>query len=330
MRVGVLGTGKYLPKRVVSSTEIDVKLGLSSGTIESKTGVGSRHFIQDETLSQMAKYAAIDALKKAQLDLNEIDLIISAGASPEQIIPCNAVLFQKELGLGESGIPCLDIDATCLSFLAAFDLAATAITAGRYRHVLIISSEISSLGLNDEDIETVGLFGDGAVAVVVGRSRENGSSEIIDHQLKTYSDSSDLCQIVGGGSKLPGYDYCMANRKSYLFQMNGPKLFKQAMKYLPGNVEDFFSKNNQYSMDDIKYVIPHQASGSGMALMRRRLNIEPERWVDILNKHGNCIAASMPMALHELIQTNAIKRGDLLLMIGTGAGISVGLTLLRY
>jgi 3-oxoacyl-[acyl-carrier-protein] synthase-3 len=330
MRLGVLGTGKYLPKKIVRSTEIDLKLGLTAGTIESKTGVGSRHFIQDETLSQMAKYAATQALENAQLKANQIDLIISAGASPEQIIPCNAVLFQKELGLGESGIACFDIDATCLSFLSALDYASSAIAVGRYKNVLIISSEISSLGLNDEDIETVGLFGDGAVAVIVGQPDKKHSTEIIDHQLRTYSSSADLCQIVGGGSKLPGYEYCTSNKSSYLFQMNGPKLFKQAMKYLPGNVEEFFTKNNNYSLSDVKFVIPHQASGSGMALMRRRLNIEAERWVDILNTHGNCIAASLPMALHELTQNNAVKPGDLLLLIGTGAGISVGMTLLRY
>lgn len=330
LRIEILGSGKYLPSRKVPSSEIDLRLNLRPGTVESKTGVKVRSFIQNESLSDMARYATESALKNARLNLRDIDLIISAGASPEQIIPSNATLFQKALGKEAYGIPCFDVDATCLSFMTAFDLASSYIAVGRYRRILIISSEIASLGLHDEDIETAGLFGDAAVAVIIGPTPPERPGEIIDHLLLTYSDCSDLCEIIGGGSRLPGYRFDGANRNQYLFQMSGPKLFKQAMKHTPEALDRILKRNTQSSFSEIKYFIPHQASGSAMELMRRKLNCDEKKWVNILENHGNCIAASLPMGLHELIETKAIERGDLLMMIGTGAGISVGLTLFRY
>jgi len=168
--VKVLSTGKYLPKRKVTVGELAQTLNISEDWIRRKSGVLTRYFVEDETVSLMGAQAAQQALSAAELSSKDLDAIICASSIAEQGIPCTAVLIQQQLGIEDSGIPAFDINATCLSFLAALDTLSYLVHAGRYQRVLIVSSEIASIGMNWSHHESCTLFGDGAAAVILEKT----------------------------------------------------------------------------------------------------------------------------------------------------------------
>ncbi|WP_223067238.1 beta-ketoacyl-ACP synthase III [Paenibacillus caui] len=325
----ILGSGTYLPKRIVTSAEIDHRIGVPEGWSERKSGVKIRHFVEDETASFMGAMAANRALEHAGLSPNDIDCIIGASGTMEQPIPCNAVLIQQELGLGSSGVPCFDMNSTCLSFLAALDVASYLIEAGRYSHILLVSSDISSVGLDWQQQESSILFGDGAAAFVVGRSQSTENSRILSSRLETYSKGAHLSEIRGGGTKVHPRKHTESTKGEFLFDMNGRAIFKMASEL----VQSFFARLFEpcgMSMEEMDMVIPHQASQAAMNLMRKRLGIDEDKFMNIIENHGNVIAASIPMALHKAIEQEKVTRGDKILLFGTSAGLSLGAMILEY
>lgn len=330
-KIRIRSMGKYLPELKVLGKELDRKLGLSEGSTEKISGVQSRHFASpSETNSKMGARAARMALDRAGLKYEDLDAIISASGSIEQIIPCGAALLQKELGGENSGTPSFDINSTCLSFVTALDVVSFLISAGKYKRVLIVSSEIASIGLNWSHLEAASLFGDGAVAAIVEAADSTTSSRIISSHMETYSSGSTTCQIEGGGSKLPAWNHSHHGPdERFLFSMDGRKAFRMASEKLPAFLKTIFDGTG-HDLSTIKMIVPHQASMSGMELLRRRMGVEREKWMEILPNHGNCIAASIPMALFEAIEQRRISRGDTVLLMGTSAGLSIGGVLLEY
>jgi 3-oxoacyl-[acyl-carrier-protein] synthase III len=326
--VKILSTGKYLPKNKVTAQELAKQIGVSSRWIEQKSGVMSRHFIEDETASQMGAYAAKEALAAANLSIREIDYIVCASTVPEQGIPCTAALIQRQLGIEASGIPGFDINSTCLSFVTALDTLSYLIDAGRYHRVLLVSSEIATLALDWTDHESCILFGDGAAAVIVEKSPPSDSSKILTSRMETYSDGINLSQCLGGGSKYHPREYA-THPNDFVFQMDGRSLYRMASKILPGFVQRLFEPVG-LSMRDMQLVIPHQASLMAMRLLSKQLEIPEGAMMVIAHDHGNTIAASIPMALHEAIHQSRLQRGDRTLLLGTSAGLSVGGIVLEY
>lgn len=330
----IKGSGHYLPQRVVTSLELDEKAGVAAGVFENASGVKSRRYANDEESSSfMGARAAIAALESARLKFADIDLILGACGTPEQAIPCTAALIQKAMGQEHSGTPCFDVNSTCLSFISAFQVAASLIQQGVYRNILIVSSEVASVGLNYRHLESASLFGDGAVAFVLGRDEiaAHGESTLLGYHMETYSSGWDTCQIGGGGSRLhpSKLDWRLdKDDHRFLFSMNGPKVFKLASKLLPEFVARLEQKSG-VSLTEAKLMIPHQASGSALELIRRKLGLEPERMVKIISEHGNMIAASIPLALHYCITDGRLKSGDVAFLIGTSAGFSIGGLVLR-
>lgn|GEM_PF-35160 len=329
--IRILGTGKYLPRRQVTGAELDRKLGLAEGSTTRISGVEVRHFAsEDELNSVMGAHACMAALENAQLKYEDIDAIVYVSGSVEQIIPCTAALVQKRLGKENSGTPCFDINATCLSFVTGLDVMSYLVDAGRYRKILLVSAEIASFGLNWKHLEAASLFGDGAAAVIIGKSPEGETSHILSSAMETYSSGSDTCRIEGGGSRLHAKHHLPGQEdERFLFAMDGRKAFKMAAEKIPAFLDRLFL-GTSVTLKDVKLVVPHQASLSGMELLRRRIEVEKERWMTILPNHGNCIAASIPMALHTAIEQKRITRGDLILLVGTSAGFSMGGVLLEY
>jgi 3-oxoacyl-[acyl-carrier-protein] synthase III len=325
--VRILSTGKYLPKRKVTAQELSQAIGVASTWIEKKSGVMVRHFVEDETASQMGACAAREALATANLSIQSIDCIVCASTVPEQGIPCTAALVQRHLGISAAGIPAFDINATCLSFVTAFDTLSYLIDAGRYHRVLLVSSEIATLALNWSDHESCTLFGDGAAAVIVEKSLAN-SSAILAARMETYSDGADLSQCLGGGSKHHPREYA-THPEHFVFQMNGRAIYRMASKILPGFLQRLFEPVG-LSMTDMQLVIPHQASLMAMRLLSKQLEIPEGALMVIAHNHGNTIAASIPMTLHEAIHQGRLNRGDRALLLGTAAGLSVGGIVLRY
>ena len=326
-KVKIVGTGSYVPKRVVNAQEIDELIGAKKGWSEKKSGVKQRYFIEDETASYMAAEAAKAAISDAKLTLLDIDCIVSASGTNEQAIPCNAALIQKQLGLQDSGIPCFDFNSTCLSFVTALDMMSYAIDQGRFQRVLIVSSEISSVGLNWSQHESSILFGDGACAFILSQSNE--TSSIIASKMETYSEGAHFSEIRGGGTKIHPRHYSEKTATEFLFDMDGRAIFKLSYKRLPNFLKGLFDQTG-LSMDDMDMVIPHQASASAMKIIRKKLGVSEERFMNIIENYGNVIAASIPLAFHEAIKHGKLERGDLILLLGTSAGLSIGGIILEY
>ncbi|RXZ79395.1 beta-ketoacyl-ACP synthase III [Paenibacillaceae bacterium] len=328
-RIRILGTGKYLPSRQVTAAQLDEKLGKPQGWVLKKSGVRVRHYADGETVSQMGAKAAWAALEAASLTFDDIDCVICTSSVPEQPIPCTAALIQKEMNQGDSGVPCFDVNSTCLSFLAGLDLISYLVDAGRYSRVLLVAPEIASLGLNEAHAESAILFGDGAAAVVIGQSQPGESSGIRAARIETYGSGYELSQIRGGGSKYPFRNYRPDDEAPFLFEMQGEALFKKTSKLLPAFLERLF-KEADVCMDDLKLVIPHQGSAMAMRLLQKKLGIPHEKMMNFIENHGNMIAASLPMGIHEAVQANRIRRGERFALIGISAGISLGGIILEY
>lgn len=326
-RVKILSTGKYLPKKQVTAQEIGLRLDLTKDWVEKKSGVLLRHFVDGETASLMGAFAAKKALIAAGLSIGDIDCLISTSGVPEQAIPCTASLIQKHLDAGDSGIPAFDINSTCLSFITGLDIVSYLIDAGRYKRVLLIASEVST-GLNWDDKESCTLFGDGAAAAIIAKSDDTESSRILSSYMQTYSKGAHLTECQGGGNKYHPRDYAN-NPETFLFKMDGRAVYRLASNILPSFVERLLQLSG-LKMADMQMVIPHQASLMAMRLLRKQLGIPEEKLMVIVHNHGNTIAASVPMALHEAIIQGKIQRGDKIMLLGTSAGFSVGGIVLEY
>jgi 3-oxoacyl-[acyl-carrier-protein] synthase-3 len=328
-KVKIVGTGTYLPKQLISSDEMDRRLDVPSGWVLQKSDVITRHFIKDETAAEMGASAAYAALKDAGLDFADIDCIVCTSGTMQQPIPCTAVLIQKAMQQEDSGVPCFDVNATCLSFVTGLDLLSYMVDAGRYRRVLLIATEIASKGINWTDKESASLFGDGAAAVVIEQSSQSDSSCIFHAAMETYSSGAHLSEIRAGGSAQHAMHHTASNAEDYLFRMNGQAIFRMASKLLPRFVERLLAEV-QMRMVDLRLVIPHQGSAMAMRLLRKRLHISEEQLLYITPSFGNTIAASIPIGLHEAIRQGKMSRGDRVLLLGTSAGLSLGGLVFEY
>ena len=324
--VRIRSVGSFLPRRVVTAGELDVQWGLPAGTVLGRSGVATRHFVTDETASQMGAAAAREALERGGLSLGDLDAVVCASGTFEQPVPCTAALVLRELGGAGMGLAAFDVDATCLSFLVALDLVSALLAVGRYRRVLVVSTEIASCGLNRDEIESAAILGDGAAACVLERS---ASSALLAARIATYPEGAHLTEVRGGGSRLPGKRWTPETDAAYHFHMDGPRVFRAAAARLPDFLHDVLRDAGR-TLDDVRLLIPHQASPLALRHFRRRLEIPEDRFLDMSSEVGNTIAASIPLALCRALETGRLQRGDTLLLAGTGAGLSLGAAVLIY
>ncbi|HUG71866.1 MAG TPA: 3-oxoacyl-[acyl-carrier-protein] synthase III C-terminal domain-containing protein [Steroidobacteraceae bacterium] len=324
----ILGTGEYVPATRVASSELDRRWNKPARWTEEQTGVVSRAFVSGgENVISMGVAAARAALADAHIAAAELDAVVAVGSVPAQAIPCTAAFFHRELGLASSGIAAFDINATCLGFLAALDLLAPAIAAGRYRHVLVIASEVASVGLDWNDPLTAGLFGDGAGAVVLSRSRNPGAS-LLAARLQTFSAGVEHCQVQAGGTLLdPRTNHEKYVEASY-FRMKGRATYRLAAALLPNFLESL-ARHAGIELKQIDTWITHQASGRALRHLQKLLLLPPERFVLTLPTHGNQISASLPVALHRARHDGRLQPGQYVALIGSGAGLSIGGAILK-
>nr|CAG4712437.1 unnamed protein product [Naegleria fowleri] len=285
---------------------------------------------KEVTISWMGAQAALEALKNAEMTTDDIDLIVNASGTPQRTIPDTSCFLHKELGLSESGKPSLSIHSTCLSFMSAFHMCAGLIASGMYQTILIVSAEISTVGLNfEENPHAGGLIGDGAAAVVLTRSKPGEKSRLSKYLFSTYSDGADYTSIRSGGSEFhPNHVYTPSN---YMyFDMNGKKILEFTASRMIRVMEDYQPGLSSGNLEGIDWVVPHQASYAAFHVMSDVLGWPSEKIVKTLEKFGNTISASIPMALYEGIHDGRIKRGDNVFMIGTGAGLTTGMITFTY
>ncbi len=327
MPLKIIGFGRYLPKRIVPSSELEAMCGVPAGWVERRNGVRERRWVTDETSSFMSAQAAFEALDEAKLKPDQLDLIINASGTGEQAIPDTGVLIQRQLGLGNSGIPAMTVHTTCLSFVAAMDVASNFIQSGRYKNILIASADVASCGINPKEPESASLVGDAAAAVVVTKSDANDKSMIHHAHFKTYGDGAYLTTIMGGGSRLhPRFDG--HKPEDDLFHMDGPAV----LRMVRGIAHDFLDElypGLSKSLVDIDVVVPHQASKVGL-MMLERFGWPKSKIMTTIETLGNCVAASIPATLYQAVRDGNIQRGQKVLLVGTGAGLSIGGLVLTY
>ena len=321
LSVRITGIGAYLPPRIVTNAELETELGLTPGWIFDRTGVRERRRCAGESSAFMAAAAARDALTMAGTGVGDLTAIIGASSTPQQAIPCTAVFVQRELDAPEGVAACFDINATCLSFLAAFDVAARLIDSGAHEHVLVFSSESTAHSLNPDEPESAVLFGDAAAAVVVSHARGTASA-LHSFRLQTWHSGAELSQISGGGTLHHPNDPDTSTAHN-LFAMRGPQLFRKAAPLLTPFM-DSLCDSAGWSRQDVSAVVPHQASRHGIELGWKMLGFREEQIVVNLGVRGNCIAASMPLALCEAVHGGRIVRGDHVVLFGLAAGLSLG------
>lgn len=326
--VMIAGMGAYLPERVVTSAELEASWGLEPGWIMRVAGIRERRYATSETVTEMAALAGQRALAAAGMGVADIDLIIAASSAPQQAIPCTAAFIQRALGAPDGGSACFDVNATCLSFVLALQTATHLIAAGSYRAALVVSSEISGYSRNPADPPSASLFGDAAAAAVLIPTPQGGASQIVWGQFMTYSSGADLTAVRGGGSLHHPNDPATTPDMN-LFTMDGMGVFRRAAKVLEPFVASFLARAG-WSHADVDVVVPHQASRHGVELVSTRLGFRPEQVVNHLAERGNCVSVAIPLALCESIEAGRIVRGQRVLLLGTGAGLTLGALGLVY
>jgi 3-oxoacyl-[acyl-carrier-protein] synthase-3 len=327
MKVKIMGMGHYVPSQIVTAAEIEARCGLPANWVAARTGVSERRWATHETNAFMAAEAAREALDEACYKATDIDLILNASGTQAQAVPDGAPFLQKELGLAYSGIACFSIHATCLSFVVGLQTAASLIHSGTYRRILLVSSDISSCGLNFNEAESAALLGDGAAAVVLEATPDGESAGISAFRMETYSIGADLTELRGGGSrKHPNHPE--TTPEDNLFSMKGIQVLKMAQQYLP-NFLELLRPGLSTSMAGVSYIIPHQASRAALLVMGKT-GWDMAKVGMTLEKYGNCVSASIPLTLYDAQRKGAFKRGDEILLVGTGAGLSLGGMILQY
>ncbi len=314
------GMGVALPDRVVTNAEIEARLKLPAGWVERRTGVRERRWASvDDTNSSLGARAAQGALAEAGWGQEDVDLIISAAGTPEQAIPDTAPLIQRALGWGASGIPCFSVHATCLSFLAALWNAAALIAAGSARRILIVSAEIGSPALNFAEPEAAALFGDGAAAVAVEAGEADGPA-LLAARWETYGESAALTELRGCGSRLHP-SRSGATPEDQLFHMDGLAAARAGRRQGAGFLERLRPGLSR-GLPEIDLVIPHQTSRLGLELLAD-FAWPTDQIVNTLADRGNCIAASIPLTLQAARAAGRTPAGSRVLLVGTGAGLSL-------
>ncbi len=315
----ITGYGYHLPSKIETAEELSKKINKSAKWIASKAGVEERR-ISNIDVDAMGAIAARQAIG----DKNPPDLIINASGVPKQTIPDTSIFIQKELGY--SGIPSFSVHSTCLSFITAINVAGALISSSAYKNVLIVSSDRGTRGRNFNEPESAALLGDAAAAVYIERS-DNKQKGIIDYEMSSWPEAANLTEVKGGGTYLHPQD-SVTKDEDNLFSMNGPEVFKYTLPKVHKMIIDILRRNNIHQTE-IDLLIPHQASGLGVKAYSKFGGFKEKKVMNIIEKTGNCVAASIPLALAMAYEQKKIKANSLIFLVGTGAGLSIASTLIK-
>ena len=321
----IIGLGSYVPEKVLTNQELEKMVDTSHEWILDRTGICERRVAsENEATSDLAFYAAQDAIKDAGLKPDDLDFIILATVTPDMLFPSSACLVQQRLGV--PGIFAFDISAACSGFIYALSVANQYIRSGLYRTGLVIGAEIFSRVVDWTDRNTCVLFGDGAGAAVL--QADNGERGIISTHLHSDGTLWDLLYVPGGGSRTPPGEDMLRNRLQYI-RMRGNETFKVAVNTLSEVIREAL-KCNGLTADDIKLYIPHQANLRIIQAISKKLNVPIERFMINLDAYGNTSAASVPIAFHEAVRKGRVQEGDYVLLEAFGAGLTWGAALIKW
>jgi 3-oxoacyl-[acyl-carrier-protein] synthase-3 len=324
--VTIAGTGSYLPEKVLTNADLEAMVDTSDEWITSRTGIKERRIAaEDEFTSHMAIKAARNALEQAELDPGELNLIIVATITPDTLTPATACYVQKSLGA--SSAVAFDISAACSGFLYAMKLAKRLISDGAFENALIVGAEKLSAFVNWEDRSTCVLFGDGAGAAVLRRA-EDGDGEILATEIGTDGGQTHLLNIPGGGSACP-ITTENADKRLATLAMIGPEVFKHAVTRMRDCANLVIARSG-LKAEDIKLVIPHQANLRIIDAIAKRLTVPKDRVFVNLHKYGNTSAAACAIALDEAHRSGRFGKGDHIVLVAFGAGLTWAAAAVRW
>ncbi len=322
----IQGTGSYVPERLVTNEDLAQIVDTSDEWIRTRSGITERRIAAPgEATSDLAVQAALRAITDAGLTKEDIDLLIVATVTPDQPFPATACLVQTKLGL--QPIAAFDISAACTGFLYILETAAALLERGPYRHALIIGAEKFSAIVDWQDRTTCVLFGDGAGAAIISRENKSGF-EIIDTLIGADGANADILCIPAGGTACPSSPQTLEAHLQYV-KMNGREVFKQAVRVM-GQVAQTLLARHGLTPADIKVIIPHQANVRIIEALAKGFDLPLDRFFINLHHYGNTSAASIPLALDEARKAYDWQKGDYVLLVAFGAGLTWGSTLLKY
>lgn len=305
----ICGTGSYVPEHFLDNNDLSQMVETSDEWIQERTGVIRRHIVQGDTTVSMAVKASQRALENGGMNPEELDLIIVSTFTSEILLPCTACEVQKELGAVHA--TCFDLNAACTGFLFAYNTAQVYLASGMYRNALIIGAESLSNYVDWKDRSTCILFGDGAGAAVL-RAEEGSTLPMVSHS---------------EGEK--GNALTCFSRQASFIRMDGQAVFRFAVKKVPEAVEGLLDKA-ELTMDDIDYLVLHQANRRIVEAVARKLKTDISRFPMNLQEYGNTSSASIPLLLDEMNREGKLKKGQKIILAGFGAGLSWGASLMEW
>jgi len=323
--VGIIGTGSYLPDKVLSNKDLENMVETSNEWIITRTGIKERRIApQDMATSDLCFEAAKKALAMAKITAEDLDMIIVATVTPDHAFPATACILQDRLGAHKAAA--FDLEAGCSGFMYAFTIASQFIQNGNYRYVLILGAETFNKIVNWEDRTTCILFGDGAGAAVVGPVKEGYG--MLSFSLGADGSGGPWLIQPAGGSRIPATFDTVTNNL-HTIHMKGQDVFKFAVKAMADSAFEVLEKAG-LKPRDVDWLIPHQANTRIIEAAIRRLGIPLEKTIINLDRYGNMSSASIPVALDEALCEGKIKKDDIVLLVAFGAGMTSGAGVLRW
>ena len=317
----IIGTGGYLPEKVLTNQDLEKMVDTTDAWITERTGIKERRIAAEgENTCDLAEQAALRAIEAAGIDKNEIDLIIVGTTTPDQVFPSTACLLQERLGI--HGAPAFDVQAVCTGFVYALSVADKFIKSGTHKTALVVGAETMSRITDWTDRGTCILFGDGAGAVVLQASDEAG---ILSTHIHADGQYKDLLRVQSGVSN--GYQHVQDG--TAFMEMRGNEVFKMAVNTL-GRIVDETLDANDMKKSDVNWLVPHQANIRIITATARKLRMSMDNVVVTVDKHGNTSGASVPLALDVAVRDGRIKRGDTILLEAFGGGFTWGSALIKY
>jgi 3-oxoacyl-[acyl-carrier-protein] synthase-3 len=311
----ITGTGSYLPARVMTNAEFAARLETSDAWIRERTGIAQRHIAdKSQASSDLAFHASVKALQAAGTKAAAIDLMVVATSTPDNVFPSTACLLQAKLGV--KGCAAFDVQAVCSGFVYGLATADSFIRSGQYKRALVVGAEVFSRILDWNDRGTCVLFGDGAGAVVLSADSKPGVHASVLRADGSYADILSVPGNICGGAILG----------TPFLKMDGQAVFKFAVRVLEESARETVAMAKM-SLEDVDWLIPHQANIRILEATARKLGLPREKLVVTVDHHGNTSAASVPLALDEYLRAGKIKAGDRVLLQGVGGGFTWGSSL---
>jgi 3-oxoacyl-[acyl-carrier-protein] synthase-3 len=324
-KVSIIGTGSYMPEKILTNADLQKIVDTTDEWIMTRTGIKERRTVVDgEATSDLAVRAARNALEVAKLSPEDLDVIIIGTVTPDHVFPSTACYVQTKLGTRQ--IPAFDISAACSGFLYALTTGYQFIANGPYKNALVIGAECLTRITDYTDRNTCILFGDGAGAVILQKS--DTGHEILYTNVAADGSGADMMHMPAGGSKNPASHKTVDDKHHYI-QLRGREVFKFAVLKMTQQIKEAMAKTH-LKIEDIKLIVPHQVNMRILEAAAEKIGISMDRLVINIEKRGNSSAASLPMALDEVARSGRLQKGDNIILVAFGGGLTWGSTVIRW